>query len=313
MTPAEARAFIADVQKQRGTTPNSAPVTSMEQLLDVLLHDDIGRFESAEQLVEGKPGVDALTVHATIELSWSDAYSTVATLVQERWKRADVERRRLTQEKDSGRTFTDAEKKELEQAEKDVDFDTNANNALKILAKDHLQTAGAIMREVVRQFPDDERSLRVAAFYYLLSEEYRDFDAVMKRLQPVEATDASLQYLRAVESLNRYGIPKDASGFLQAALKLNPAMVRAQAKLVLTEVGVDASYAELQKLRAIAPNHPVVNIAGPAIISEYETATALAKARAAHQQPGVAPAPPSSEPPAPSGTLQPAAAPTSSQ
>jgi hypothetical protein len=82
-------------------------------------------------------------------------------------------------------------------------------------------------------------------------------------------------------------------------------MVRAQAKLVLTEVGIEATYAELQKLRAVAPRHPIVNIAGPAIVSEYETSSALSRARAAHQAPV---APPSSASAAPAATA-PASAP----
>jgi hypothetical protein len=285
MTPAEARAFIAQVQKERGTTPETGGVTNMEQLLDVLLHDDLGRFEDAERLVAGKPGIDALTMHATLELSWSDGYSTVANVVEERRKRADADVRRMTEEKNSGRKFTDAEAKELEKLQKDADFDAQAKVALEIIAKDHLNAAGAVVREVLRQFQGDPRTRRVAAFYYLLSEDYSDFDMVIKRLEETETHDAGLQYLRAVESMQRYGIRKDASAFLREALNLNPDMVRAQAKLVLTEDGVEATYAEFQKLKAVAPRHPIVNLAGPAIVSEYETATALSRARESHQLP----------------------------
>jgi hypothetical protein len=290
MTAAEARAFIAQAQKERGTTPETGGVTNMEQLLDVLMRDDIGRFEDAAQLVAGKPGIDAMTMHATIELSWSDGYSTVAAVVEERRKRADADVRRLKQERDAGRKFSDAEVKELEKLEKEADFETQAHSALAILAADHLQVAGAVVREVIRQFPADQRTRRVAAFYYLLSEDYADFDMTMKRLEATESNDAGLQYVRAVESLRRYGIKKDASAFLHAALQLNPSMVRAQAKLVLTEAGNEATYAELQKLKAVAPKHPIVTLAGPAIISEYETSTALARARASHQLPVAPPA-----------------------
>jgi len=302
MTAAEARAFIAQVQKDRGTTPETGGVTNMEQLLDVVLRDDIGRFDQAAALVAGKPGIDAMSTHATIELSWSDGYSTVGAVVEERRKRADAELRRMKQEKDSGRAFTDAETKQLEKAEKEADFEMQAHAALDILAKDHLQTAGSVVRELIRQFPTDPRTRRVAAFYYLLSENYADFDMAMKRLEANESTDATLQYVRAVESLRRYGIKKDANAFLRAALALNPNLVRAQAKLVLTETNTEGAYAEFEKLRAVAPRHPIVSIAGPAIVSEYETSTALQRARESRQLP------PTGAPP-PAGALQPAAAP----
>ncbi len=305
MSAAEARAFIAEVQKERGTTPETGGVTNMDQLVDVLLRDDIFRFEDAVRLVQGKPGIDAMTMHATIEVAWSDGFSTVARVVDERTKRADLERQRLTQERDAGRKFTDAETRELEQAEKDTAFGRKMHLALDVLSVDHLQAAGAVVRELVRQFPEDPRTDRVAAFYYLLSQDFELYDTTMTRLEKVAATDAALQYLRALESLNRAGIRKEASAHLREALKLNPNLVRAQAKLVLTEEGIEAIHAELQKLKAVAPRHPIVNIAGPSIVSEYETSTALAKARASHNLPG--PPPPEGAPPAPATAAPPPA------
>ena len=59
MSAADARAFVAEAQAERGATP-PAPVTSMEQFLEVLDGDQIPRFESASAFVAGKPGIDAL-------------------------------------------------------------------------------------------------------------------------------------------------------------------------------------------------------------------------------------------------------------
>jgi len=105
----------------------------------------------------------------------------------------------------------------------------------------------------------------------------------MTWLKGQEATDAGVQYLRGMEALRRFAIRKEASAFFKQALALNPKLVRAQAKLVLSEDAVEAKYAELQALMKLAPAHPIVNIAGPSITSEHETAAALAKARAAAQ------------------------------
>jgi hypothetical protein len=302
MSPAEARSFIAEVQKERGVTSDATPVTSVDQLLDILMADEVGRFEAAKQLVAGKPGIDAMSLHATIELCWSDSFTTVALVVEELRKRDDVDVKRLTQERDAGREFTDAQKKELEQAEKNVAFDLKARSALEVLAKDHLGAGEALVREELRQFPSDPRTYRVAAFFYLLTGDWQHFDTSMQWLKDDEATDSGLSYLRALEALQRYAIRKEATTFLRKSLELNPKQVRAQAKLVFTVEGIEATHAELEKLRAVSPRHPVVSIAGPPIQSAYEMATAFSKAKATGP---AAAAPPASSavapaPPAPS-------------
>lgn len=291
LTPAEARSFILEVQRERGVAPDRTPVTSVDELLDVLARDDVPRFEAATQFVSGKPGIDALSLNATVELCWSDSLSTLALVFEELRKRDDAEVQRLTQERDGGREFTDADKQNLARAQQGVAFDVKVRAALDVLAKDHLQTAGTLVQEELRQFPSDPRTYRVAAFYYLLSGDYEHFDTSMKWLAPTEPTDAMLQYLRGLEAFHRYAIRKEASGFLRKALALNPKLVRAQAKLVLTEDGIEAVHAELLKLEAVAPRHGVVLIAGPSITTAYEMSTAFSSARAA-RQPGAAPASP---------------------
>jgi hypothetical protein len=301
MAPADARAFIAKVQKERGV-PEGAPVTNMDELLDVIQGDDTRRFESAARFVDGKPGIDALVIHATVELVWSDALSTVGRIVEEQRKRADANQARLTQQRDAGRKLDEQQEKELEQAKKDVSFDTKAKTALDVLAKDHLQVAGDVVNEALRQFPDDGRTYRVAAYYYLLAGDWPHFDVAMTWLKKDEKTEARLQYLRGMESLTRYEIQKDANAYFREALKLDPKLVRAQAKLVLTETGIEAIHGELEALRALAPQHPVVTIAGPAITSEYDTATAFTRARDARapSAPAATPAAPAPVAPAPS-------------
>lgn len=279
MSPAEAREYIAGVQKERGVVPDPTPVTSVDQLLDILTADEVNRFQAAAQLVAGKPGIDALSLNATIELCWSDSLTTVALIVEELRKRDDADVQRLRQERDAGRDFPEAKQKELEKAEQAVAFDLKTRSALEVLAKDHLGAGGALVHEELRQFPSDPRTYRVAAFYYLLTGDWQHFDTSMQWLKDSEATDSGLQYLRGLEALQRYAIKKEASGFLRKALELNPKQVRAQAKLVFTVEGIEAVHAELEKLRAVSPRHPVVTIAGPSITSAYEMSTAFSKAR----------------------------------
>jgi hypothetical protein len=311
MAPADARAFLAKVQKERGVAAEGAPVTSMDELLDVIHSDDVRRLESAGRFVDGKPGIDALVIHAMVELVWSDALSTVSRVVEEQHKRANATQARLSQQRDAGRKLSPEQQSELERAEKDVKFDAEAKVALDVLAKDHLQVAGDLVNEALRQFPEDGRTYRVAAYYYLLAGDWPHFDVAMTWLKNNEKDEARIQYLRGMEALRRYEIQADANRFFHEALRLDPKLVRAQAKLVLTESGIDAIHRELETLRALAPQHPVVTIAGPAITSEYDTATSLTRALESRQPgPGAATAAPAaSAAPSPAPQNPPASAP----
>jgi hypothetical protein len=297
MSSSDAQAFIADVQKQRGVPAQQAPVNSIDELLEVLASDQVQRFSDAERLVAGKPGVDATALHATIELAWSDDFSTLALILGELKKRADVEVTRLETKRDSGSALSDAERKDLEQNEKNAEFDANAKAALEVLAQDHLRAAGQVVAEAKRQFPKDPLTYRVLAYYALLSSDWLTFDAAIGWLKDSEAKDAGLIYLRALESLSRFAVRKDAAKLLRNALQINPKMARAQAKLMLVEDGIDAKYAEFERLKALVPQHPVVWIAGPSIASDYELSSSFRKAQAARQPGSVdAPAAPATAP-----------------
>jgi hypothetical protein len=203
MRLANARASLADVHAQRGVpSAKHAEVTSMEELTSILGSDDIGRFEDAARFVEGKPGVDALTLDAAIELAWSDAFSSVASLAAELGKRAGIESEGLRKQRDSGRDFTQADAQKLEESRNDASLLAKAQGALRVLAEDHLRAGRAPVTEALRQFEKDSRTYRVAAFYYLLCADWGQYDKTMTSLegQPA-APDAVLQYLRAMESL----------------------------------------------------------------------------------------------------------------
>jgi hypothetical protein len=297
MSSSDAQQFIADVQKQRGVATQQAPVNSIDELLEVLASDQVQRFQDAERLVAGKPGVDATALHATIELAWSDDFSTLALILSELKKRAEVEVKRLEAKRESGSALSDAERKDLEQNEKNAEFDSNGKAALEVLAQDHLRAAGQVVAEAKRQFPKDPLTYRVLAYHALLAGDWLGFDAAMGWLKEAEATDAGLIYLRALESLSRFGVRKDAATLLRKALQVNPKMARAQAKLMLVEAEIDAKYAEFEKLKLLAPQHPVVWIAGPSITSDYELSASFRKAQAARQPAApAAPAAPATPP-----------------
>jgi len=285
MSPADAREFIAQIQRERGMAIDRTPVTSMEQLFDAIGDDQVGRFASAEQLVAGKPGIDALSLHATIELAWSDDFITFARILDELQKHAAFEVKRLSTKRESGASLTEAEGQNLEQNKKNAAFDAKAKLALDVLAQEHLQIAISVVDQAVRQFPRELPTYRVAAYSALLSREWPIFDTAMSWFEGVERKDAGLVYLRALEALNRRRVPMDATALLREALRLHPKMVRAQAKLVLAEDGIDARYREFENLRAVAPQHPMVALLGQSITSDYQLSSSFRDAQAARQAP----------------------------
>jgi len=297
MSSSDAQAFVTDVQRQRGL-PTPAPVSSIADVLEVLAVDQTARFRDAESLVAGKPGVDALTLHASLELAWSDDFTTLSLILDELGKRADVEVKRLTARREAGGALSAKEAKDLEQNQRNAEFDVKAKAALEVLAQDHLHAAGLVVAEANRQFPKDPLTKRVVAYHALLSGEWLEFDAAIGSLNDIEAKDAGLIYLRALESLSRFGVRKDAAALLERVLQINPQMVRAQAKLALVEDGIDAKYAEFEKLKALAPQHAIVWLAGPSITSDYELSASFRKARAERQS-GMPEAPAASAPAAP--------------
>jgi Tfp pilus assembly protein PilF len=184
----------------------------------------------------------------------------------------------------AGKVLAGTELRTLDQASRDAAMLDKTKQALRVLAEDHLRAASVPVSECLRQFDRDPKSFRVAAFYYLLTADWPSFDQAMGRFEHYEG-DAGIQYLRALESLKRYGVRKDARERLDDALRIDPRMVRAQAKLVLIEDGIEEMNAELQKLHAMNPTHLVVSVAGPAIKREYDFSSSLARARAAQSTP----------------------------
>jgi tetratricopeptide (TPR) repeat protein len=280
MTPAEARSALVELKAARGmkAKPPQA-VASTEELLAIVLRDDIDRFEDAARFLEGKTGIDALTWSATVELLWSEAYGTIALFARELGHRAEAEATRLGEKRDAGREFTERDKELLARATEGVAFNAKAEAALGVLSRDHLSAGSDFAREALRQSPDDERTLRVAAFYYLSTGMWARYEQVMTALEASAANDAPLLFLRALEAERRRGDRAEARQYLQHALVANPRLVRAQAKLVLLQDDIASSYAELQKLEALSPDHPVVRITGPSIKSEYELSESFDRAR----------------------------------
>lgn len=274
----EARTYLAEVRAERN--PNLPPEkdpTSVEEVFQILEHDDVFRLEGAARFMEGMPGVEALTVRAMLDLAAADVFLTVTEVLGELGKRHQQEVDRLKKKEQDGRLSSE-EEADLKKRLQLLDDFSKANAALSVLAEAHLEAGQSLAFEAVRQYPKDVLGYRVSAYYYLLEGDWLKYEDMMTALEKANDEAPLLNYFRALESLYRSEDREGARSFLLKALEEKPGLVRAQAELVLIQDTIFLRHQELVKLRAMNPHHPIVTIAGPAIDEEFQVATALRNA-----------------------------------
>ena len=280
MTPQAARQFVAEfARKYGGDSPAQPDPTSMSEVLEILLSDQTARFEGATRYLEGKQGGDVLAVRALLELSWSDAYFTVMKIDAELSRRLAVEVKRMADREAAGHPLSETERASRTKLEGQISEGEKVQEACKVVAEEHMNAGGLLAQEALKQSPPTAGPPRTAlAFYYALKGSWIPFDEAMDAAKKVEPDAAMIQYLKAMESVQRYNLKNDARKFLLEAMRIQPRLVRAQAKEVLLQDDIAAMHAELAKLEAKSPRHPIVLMLGKMVAEEYESATALREA-----------------------------------
>jgi hypothetical protein len=280
MSAKDAQAVLVEFAKQHGiSAPKQPDPTSLPRVVELLLSDQTSSFEGALRFLEGKQGGDILTLRALLELSWSDGYTTVSDVLFELNRRSGLEVKRLKDREAAG-ALTKTEEEMLATLEARIEAANRARIACEVLAAEHLAAAAPLASEAVKQGkPGFTQPLTALAFYYLLSDKWLEYDDVMDSVRAAERNTIMVQYLNAMESLQRFTLREQAREELRQALALQPKFVRAQAKLVLLQDDVEAAYAEFTKLKAMSPGHPVLFLVGDLIVDEYEASRALSQAR----------------------------------
>ena len=254
--------------------PRSRAWTSCSQALG---DDQVGRFASAEQLVAGKPGIEALIAprhhRARVERRFhqlSRAFSTSSE------NDAEFEVKRLHDEaRVRSSALTEAEGQSLEQNQKNAAFDAKAKLRRFRRARPGVicSIASVVVDQALRQFPKDPMTYRVAAYLLAAVSRVAGFRHGHELVRGQSRTkDAGLVYLRALEALNRRRVPaamrRRCSG---KRLRLDPKMVRAQAKLVLARRGHRRDVSRVREPargRAPAPDgRPAWGLPSPATTS----------------------------------------------
>ena len=275
MRPPEAAQVVREFQDAYGlppVAPPGTPVTSMAQVLEIIRGDRLPEYEKARRFAAGRQGAEALTLRAYLDLSYAGALMTAAWILEEE-RRQDLTELRLLQE---ARPFADESTTKEEQARaaelrtKTADL-RKAVRALRVLSEGPLRSGADLAEQAIRQDPKAQLAYFANANYFRLRGHWLEFDRMMRYGEDGEADPPIRTYLRAMEAFERYVDPARCEKLLKETLAQRPDFVRAQANLVLIDEGTEAKHDELQRLKAMSPNHLVVRLAGPMIEAEYKT------------------------------------------
>ena len=283
MRPPEAAQIVREFQETYGippVAPPGTPVTSMAQVLEIIRGDRLPQFEAARRFAAGRQGAEALTLRAYLDLSYAGALMTAAWILEEERRQDLTELRQLQQ----ARPLEDPKGAEQDQARlaelktKTADL-RKVVRALRVLSEEPLRSGADLAEQAIRQDPKAQLAYLANANYFRLRGAWLEYDRMMQYADEGEDDPPVRTYLRAMEAFERYVDPARCEKLLKETLAKRPDFVRAQANLVLVDVGTEAKYAELQALKALSPNHLVVRLAGPLIEQEYQTTKELEATR----------------------------------
>ncbi len=243
------------------------PPTTMEEALAVLKSDRIDLFPGAVSWLETQPSTDALALKSQILLAWGEAELTVAEVLADTADRLDENVRALQVRKLAG---PDADKLAAERDKVQLYRDTD--QALRLLAAEHVAAGVDGAHKVIADKPDDYVGYRIAADAHRLRNEWREFSDMVAKVEERNPDSNGLTFLRGIAAQMRDGDANQAMTYYRQALERDPAFIRAQAQLVLVQPNIFDQKKELDALKAVAPDHQIVRWAGPGIEQAYQEA-----------------------------------------
>ena len=279
MRPPEAAQVVREFQDAYGlppVAPPGTPVTSMAQVLQIIREDRLPEFEKARRFAAGRQGAEALTLRAYLDLSYAGALMTAAYILEEERRQDLTELRQLQQarplEDPAGSKEDQARVAQLNAKTADL---RKVVRALRVLSEEPLRSGSDLAEQAIRQDPTAQLAYLANANYFRLRGQWLEYDRMMRYADEGAEQPPVKTYLKAMEAFERYVDPRRAEQLLKQTLAQSPSFVRAQANLVLIDEGTVAKHEELQRLKAMSPNHLVVRLAGPMIEEEYRTTQEL--------------------------------------
>jgi hypothetical protein len=279
MRPPEAAQVVREFQEKYGlppVAPPGTPVTSMGQVLEIIRGDRLPEFEKARRFAAGRQGAEALTLRAYLDLSYAGALMTAAWILEEERRQDMTELRQLQQARPlQDPTAAEQDKTRAQELDtKSADL-RKVIRALRVLSEEPLRSGFDLAEQAIRQDPKAQLAYLANANYFRLRGQWLEFDRMMRYADEGSEDPPVRTFLRAMEAFERYVDPARCEKLLQETLEKRPDFVRAQANLVLVAESTEAKYEELQRLKAMSPNHLVVRLAGPMIEEEYRTTQEL--------------------------------------
>jgi hypothetical protein len=268
-TPEQAIAFLEAFGNEYGAEapPAPAPVASLPEVADVIRAEAIHRYGEARAHAEGATGVEALSLRSLLELTWAEALRTVRDLIAEQRVELKADLRQL----ELRSVQTDEVAAERQRLEVKIADFGQAQKALDVLAKPHLEAGDALADEVLRRHPTKPEAHFASAYRYRLRRKWPDYGNEERWLSEYGYDTMGMKYLRALVELER-GNRKDATiAQLETLTEEDPGLVRAQSQLVLLYDDIEDVHAELVQLRMVSDDHFLVRLMGRSIDEEWES------------------------------------------
>lgn len=283
----EATALVESFEaKQVPPAQRPAAPATMEAAVLVLKGDRIDLFPGAVGYLSTLTTPEALALKAQLLLAWGEAELTVAEILANTADKLDANVRAM-----QVRKLVEAELASFEAERAKVALYRDTDQALRLLAAEHVAAGVEDAEKFIAAKPDDYIGYRVAADAHRLRNEWREFSAMVAKVEETNPDSNGLVFLRGVAAQMRDGDASEAIGFYRQALEKDPQFIRAQAQLVLAQANVFEQKKELEKLRAVAPDHQIVRWAGPGIEQAHQEALARQAALDSAAQNRPAPAP----------------------
>lgn len=274
MSLREATALVQAFEaKQLPASKKPAPPATLEESLAVLKSDRLDLFPDAVAFLSSQNTHEARALKAQVLLAWGEAELTVAEVLADTADRLDESVRAL-----QVRKLNEADTAKLEANRARVQLYRDTDQALRLLAAEHVAAGVEDAQKVIADKPDDYTGYRIAADAHRLRDEWKEFSAMVGKVEERNPDSNGLLFLRGVAAQMRDGDAGEATKLYRQALEKDPQFIRAQAQIVLVQANVFLQKDELEKLRAIAPDHQIVRWAGPGIVQAWEDAVARQQA-----------------------------------
>lgn len=271
MSAEDARRIVADAERELDAeSPPEAlnePV-DLEAVLRVLQTDRIDLFAAGIATADRIGGLEGQVLAAQLELSWSEAQTLVAKVLERAADAVDEDLRSTSTDRAIG-----ARRERLEQRQQRardvVARSRRLAEALRIVSEIHLRAGAERADAVLDSDPEHYLTTRLAADYYRMRERWSAFETSVTELEARRPDSTGLKFLRGAALVQRGGDEDDAEDTLRAALHDDPLFTRAQVFVLVSQDTLPEIHTELATLERMSPYHQLVVWTKPLIEQGY--------------------------------------------